>query len=88
MTTAYTHYRVIDRRDGGDISPVTPRQRLGRSGLGNGIPGVYKAKLIKVLPDDVAGWGGATAIGLVERTIDGRPIEPAPVLALLYPEGS
>lgn len=87
MTTTYTHYRVIERSDGGIIRPVSPRKRLGRSGLGNGLPGVYEARVAEVLPDTVAGWGDAAAIGLVERMINGRPIEAAPVLALLYQEG-
>ena len=79
----YTQYRTIRRDESGIIEPVSGWQALGARGI-EGAPGaVEECRVVSVEGGAVAGWGSATAIGRVERRIDGTAYDAAPCLALL-----
>ena len=78
---AYTQYRPIVRDDAGNIQRQGAKLALGRRGI-EGVPAAEATVVVSVEPCLIAGWDGATAIGLVQRRIDGVDDGP-PVLAFL-----
>ena len=81
---SYTHYRLINRDDHtGVIRRVGEKHRLGKSGI-NGVPGATcEDVVVSVEPGAVMGWDDATAIGRVQRLINGDDEGRMPALALL-----
>lgn len=79
----YTHYTPIDRHTG-QITKLSHGMRaLGTRPIGR-IPGATtSASVVSVEPGEIAGWGTATAIGMVEVLVDGIADRPA-MLALLH----
>lgn len=78
---AYTHYTKISR-DNGVIQRTGGKLALGKRGIHGIENAATEARVVSTEPDQIMGWGDATAIGRVQVLIDGTP-DGYPILALL-----
>lgn len=77
----YLHYTKISRENG-VIERIGGKLALGKRGIHGIANATTEARVVSTEPDQIMGWGDATAIGRIQLLIDGIP-EGVPVLALL-----